>query len=258
MNANLIFQKFFYKIGLFFKSPKVSFLETELLKETLNYSIQDEQLFKLALTHSSTVRTKVKHSNSTITNERLEFLGDAVLNLLAAQYLYKHYPNASEGDLTISRSKLVNKTALVKYAEILQLSRFLKTHPKFSTSDNKGMNTIVADAFEAIVGAIYLDGGINSVIKFIERFFNGSIINIENGESSQNYKSTLLEALQAKKLQLPTYKIISTDGPEHSKIFLVEVLINNISRGSGSGSSKKEAEQNAARIASEWLSEQTD
>lgn len=252
LNNNFL-SRFFKRF--FFSSTKKNNTPPLLtsLEKTLHYKINNHKLFELALTHRS-IHTKTKSVKSLNTNERLEFLGDSVLNLFAAQYLYKNFPEANEGFLTVERSKLVNKTALIKYAEKLNLSKFIQTHSGFSSVNQKGVNTVIANAFEAIVAAIYIDGGERCAKIFVEQFFDSLTSSRHFKEHSYNYKGMLLEILQSKKMGQPVYNVLKTEGPEHRKIFYVDVTLDNISQGAGTGSSKKEAEQNAAKEAYNRLS----
>ncbi|MDA0986248.1 MAG: ribonuclease III [Bacteroidetes bacterium] len=245
------------KIGELLKPFKFNISEFKALEETLNYKIKSKKLFILALTHSSVIQKNKAEQLSSFSNERLEFLGDAVLSLEAAKFLYKNYPKASEGFMTVTRSKLVSKVALIKYGEKLQLTKFIKIHPKLSFSNRKGINTVISDAFEAIVGAIFLDSGEKAVTKFVQKFFESSLSDYVAEDDSTNFKSKLLETLQSKKMKMPIYKLINSEGPDHSKTFFVEVLINDFTQGQGTGSSKKEAEQNAAKVAYDWLLKET-
>jgi ribonuclease III, bacterial len=183
------------------------------------------------------------------TNERLEFLGDSVLNLVVGEYLYKKHPDAEEGDLTKIRSRLVNRKALSVLANEINLPKFLLLSPSALQVSVRGMETILSDAFEAIIAAIYLDGGFGVAERFIHKCIATSmeknLIKLED----ENYKSQLLEQAQSVGLGNPKYVTVSESGPDHDRIFTVEVFIGKHSYGNGTGKNKKAAEQSAAESA---------
>ena len=223
------------------------------LRRTLNYTIKNANLFSEALSHRSYLQIA---GNETVpSNERLEFLGDAVLNLVVAEYLFRIHASAHEGDLTKIRSRLVNRKALSVYARELDLGRFILMSPNTSQIGAKGMETILSDAFEAIIGAIYLDSGYNDAKKFVEQQVIGalhrSIVKIED----ENFKSQLLELAQSQGLTTPRYVTTHQEGPDHDRTFTVEVYIVNNSFGKGVGKNKKDAEQAAAEQALRQLQE---
>lgn len=209
----------------------------------IGYAIRNQELFVQALLHRSFLQRMSRPGRS---NERLEFLGDSILNLIVAEYLFHHYPEAEEGELTKIRSRLVNRKALVVYAKEIQLLDFILMSQSAAQSIGKGSDTIVADTFEAVVAAIYLDSGYEPAKEFVERQVLAAIQNGSVGISDENYKSMLLELSQAKGLGIPRYTIVKEEGPDHDRTFTVEVMINNGERGSGVGKNKKEAEQAAA------------
>lgn len=215
------------------------------------YKINNPIFFYQAFTH----RSYLQYINKTdvLSNERLEFLGDSILNLIVAEYLYSNYSNADEGELTKMRSRLVNRTALATYARNINLWDFLLLSSSASQTSGQGLDTILADAFEAVLGAMYLDSGFEQIRKFIQKCITTAIksnsINIED----TNYKSILLEYAQSKGYGPPKYTTIQVDGPDHDRIFTVEVIVNNEPCGIGKGRNKKAAEQQAAAIALENL-----
>lgn len=224
------------------------------LERILGFSIRDKNLFFEALSHRSFLQvTGYENARS---NERLEFLGDAVLNLAVAEYLYRHRGKAAEGELTKIRSRLVNRKALGAYARELRLGDFILMSPSAFQVAEKGMETILADAYEAIIGAIYLDRGYDRAWRFVERTIlralESGIVNTED----ENFKSQLLEQSQAGGLGVPRYITISEKGPDHDRTFTVEVLIGKTSYGIGSGKNKKDAEQAAAEKALQQLNSQ--
>ena len=213
------------------------------LERTLGYRIRCRELFVQGLLHRSF------HQNSTHpnpSNERLEFQGDSVLNLIVGEYLYHKYPDSPEGDLTKFRSRLVNRKALAVYANALDLSRFILMSPSAAQSVGKGYETIVSDTFEALVAALYLDGGFDAARTFVERQVTaaidaGTVVTVD-----ENYKSRLLEYAQSHGFGVPRYVIVKQDGPDHDRTFTVEVQLRNEKYGAGTGKNKKEAEQAAA------------
>ncbi len=216
------------------------------LERILGFKIDNKRLFIRALTHSSSVE---KNPALTKSNERLEYLGDAVLGLVVAEYLFKNFPDEDEGFLTKVRSRMVYKDALDTSATEIGLDRLIFFNKKFIGNSEAGKRTIKADAFEALVGAIYLEKGIKETKKFIYK--NVIKPNLENKKFiiDKNYKGRLLELTHSKKTEPPIYKIIKTEGPDHRRTFTVKVFIGKKEYGEGVGSSKKSAEQNAAKNA---------
>lgn len=215
------------------------------------YRIRDQQLFHRALLHRSYLQ---HHHHASASNERLEFLGDSILNLIVGEYLYHHYPRAEEGELTKMRSRLVNRKALAAYARAIDLADFILTSPSASSTLGKGHDTIAADTFEALIAAIYLDGGFGAARNFVERRVLSALKSGAVVTSDDNYKSMLLEYAQAKGLGTPRYAIVKEEGPDHDRTFTVEVALSDGHRGRGAGKNKKEAEQAAAAQAIEHLS----
>ncbi len=229
------------------RHPLASLIPLTEFQSALGYSISRFDLFHEALSHRS-------YSQSTqgaglVSNERLEFLGDSVLNLLVAEYLFATRSMAPEGELTKVRARLVNRKALALYAKDLGLERFLLTSSQTDQLSDRGMETILSDAFEAVIGAIYLDGGYEAARDFIgrtvlETFRNGNI-----GALDDNYKSMLLEHAQAEGMGVPRYSTVGEKGPDHDRTFTVAVQLGGEEYGSGSGKNKKDAEQEAAQNA---------
>lgn len=223
------------------------------LQQSLGYTIRNSELFVQALVHRSYLQQTNQHGQS---NERLEFLGDSVLNLIVGEYLYRHFPAADEGELTKVRSRLVNRKALIAYSKSIHLSKFILMSQSAAQSLGKGSDTIVADTYEAIVAAIYLDGGYAEAKKFVERQLMEALSKRTVVTSDENYKSMLLEYAQAHGLGVPRYSILKEEGPDHDRTFTVEVLIGGKKKGTGVGKNKKEAEQEAASKALELLQAQ--
>lgn len=217
------------------------------LQKLIGYKIKDPTFYIKAITHRSYADFTDFNLRS---NERLEFLGDSVLSIIIAEYLFKDFPNEDEGFLTKTRAHLVNRAALGHAAAKIGLLDYMLVSNSFvNTSSSKGAQSIVSNAIEALIGAIYLDAGLEAARKFVEKV----IINpgIQEGILlvDKNYKSQLLEFTQAHKLDSPIYKLLKEEGPHHNKVFTIEVLIEDINYGVGSGKNKKQAEQNAAQDA---------
>ncbi|MDH3252760.1 MAG: ribonuclease III [Ignavibacteria bacterium] len=228
-----------------YEGPGSPFTREKLarLQRLIGHSIVNEALFSHALLHRSFLQRTDPPGRS---NERLEFLGDSILNLVVGEYLYHHSPHAPEGDLTKLRSRLVNRKALAAYAREICLAEFIFMSPSAAQATGKGSDTIIADTYEALIAAIYLDGGYKAARRFIERqvlaaMKNGSVVT-----EDENYKSMLLEFAQANGWGVPRYSVIREEGPDHDRTFTVEVMLNNSRRGVGKGKNKKEAEQSAA------------
>lgn len=234
------------KFGAF---PRVGFLSPELkirLEEAINVKIQDVEYFEQALTHRSYLQ--VYTEGSIFSNERLEFLGDSVLGMIIAEYLFAIYTEIHEGDLTKLRSRLVNKNILAAVAKQLGIDNFLKLSFGATRSLESGSDSILADAMEAIIAAVYIDSGIEVTRDFIIDTLLPILMSYEKQED-ENYKSILLEAVQANGFEHPKYAVLDEVGPDHDKQFRVTVTVNGKILAVGCGKSKKSAEQNAAKIA---------
>ncbi len=210
---------------------------------TIRYYPAKWKLFLQALLHRSYLQFADEKWDS---NERLEFFGDAILNFIVAEHLFHTYPEMEEGSLTKLRSRLVNRKILAQRAKDMQLSDFLLLSSSAAQSIGSGSDSILADAFEAIVGALYLDGGLSAARKFIHATLLSNPDVFNTALTDDNYKSALLEYAQARSLGVPRYAVVREDGPEHDRRFTVEVLIGLQTAGVGSGRSKKDAEQAAA------------
>lgn len=216
------------------------------IEELLGYVFADKQLLTLAFVHRSYVNENKELIREH--NERLEFLGDSVLGLLVADYLYNYLPTNTEGDLSHLRSRLVEGACCVLFINKLNIERFLLLGKGERRNDGRGRGSILADLFEAIIGAIYLDGGIGAASRFFFGHFQNEIEGILK-EPLRNWKAELQDYSQKKIQETPLYKVISETGPDHSKVFLVSVWINDQEVGRGEGASKKEAQQEAAKQA---------
>ncbi len=217
------------------------------VEEKIKYTFKNKELLKRALTHRSSVK------NKTLSNERLEFLGDAVLELVVTEFLINNYPTIDEGKLSKIRAASVNTKTLAQIARKLELFKFIivgKSEKKEGITNNE---SILEDTFEAIVGAIYLDGGIKKARQFVEYHLMDTIKDIVKNGVIFDYKTHLQELTQKKFGCLPVYVIVREEGQEHNKTFYCDVFINDVKYGSGIGRSKKEAEKNAAKEAVEKL-----
>jgi ribonuclease-3 len=208
----------------------------------LGYQFTDRTLFVLPFVHRSFIN---ENKEVTQHNERLEFLGDSVLGLVIADYLYRHLPTTPEGDLSYLRSRLVEANSCVAFIQKLDLEKFLLLGKGERMNDGRGRESILADLFEAIIGAIYLDGGLEAARQFILGNFSEEIDSILK-TPLRNWKALLQDYCQKKFQQTPVYSVISETGPDHGKIFTIIVLLNNQELGRGEGASKKEAQQAAA------------
>ena len=218
------------------------------LEEKLGYAFQNKSLLDNALTHSSYAN---EHKGAGVqSNERLEFLGDSVLGMVTADYLYRTHPNLPEGDLTRTRAALVCEGSLAEVAGLLDLGTHLKLGRGEAAGGGRNRPSILADAVEAILAAVYLDGGIGSVRKMIQRFI---LDRAEEKSENRDYKTALQEIVQRSSGQVLSYRLIDTTGPDHAKIFAVAVDLNGMTIGKGEGRSKKEAEQSAAHTAIQGL-----
>lgn len=202
---------------------------------------KDDSLLILALTHPSYHQDK----NTVGNNQRLEFLGDAVLNLIIAEILFEYFPDKAEGVLTKIRAKIVCEKALLQVAKKLNLGSYLLLGKGEEMSGGRSRKSILADTVEAVIGAIYRDSGYDAVKGFVTNHFKDIITNAVSGDY-YDYKSQLQEIVQAKNKESVTYAIITDSGPAHAKIFVSGVYYQDILLAEGSGKSKKEAEQNAA------------
>ncbi len=216
------------------------------------YDFTDENLLLEALVHRSYIRTS--EGRELASYERLEFLGDSVLGLIVSEELYKLYADYSEGELTKLKSMLVNETALARIGGEAGLGEFVLLSPEEDRSGGRERSSILADCFEAILGAIYLDSSLETVRGLIQRLILSRAEEILADESQINYKGILLELLQARGGSSPAYEVVDEEGPDHRKVFQIAIRYHGERLGVGQGLTKKEAEQVAARQALEVLS----
>ena len=219
------------------------------LEKNIGYKFNDINKLKIAVTHSSFANESKAKLNS---NERLEFLGDAVLSIVVPDYIFLNCPNCPEGELSKLRASLVCEKSLCRFSKSLNVGEFLRlSHGEVNSKGNE-RPSILADAFEAIIAAIYLDSGIDKAKEFILRFVVPEI-NSQKPKAFKDYKTILQEIIQKNKEEVITYNLIKESGPDHDKHFEVVVKINSNVLGKGGGRSKKEAEQQAARESLELM-----
>lgn len=217
--------------------------ELHELEDNIGYVFRSRELLVRALSHTSYVNETDGASDS---NERLEFLGDAVLELVISHYLYRRYPDWAEGEMTKLRAAVVREPALARRALTRGIGRFLRLGKGEAATGGRTRPSILADAFEALIGAIYLDGGLAAAEAFIQQELAGEIADAAAGEHRLDYKTALQEILQREPAGRLEYSVIDAAGPDHAKIFAVQVTYEGKTLGTGRGRSKKEAEQAAA------------
>lgn len=226
-------------------------VDLSLLQIKLGISFNEPALLELALMHSSYINENLGAALSS--NERLEFLGDAVLGLVIAERLYQDYPEYDEGELTRFRSALVRKETLARISLTIDLGDYLYLGNGEEAGGGRSKPANLARALEAVIAAIYLDQGLEAAKYFILKLFNNETQKQAQLATGSDYKSQLQEVIQAERQLTPSYHIIEAIGPDHAKEFTVEVRIGNVTLGKGSGKSKKSAEMEAAREALEHI-----
>ena len=219
------------------------------LEKAIGYSFQNISLLENALAHSSYANER--WHNSLRSNERLEFLGDSILGMIVADHLYRNFPDRPEGELTRMRADMVCEQSLAVVAGRLDLGRHLLLGHGEEQGGGRNRNSILADAVESVIAACYLDGGYPAALNFVNTFILSDIPVVKFHNT--DYKTALQEKVQQKKNQVLSYQLIGSEGPDHDKRFRVEVRLNGVVVGEGTGTSKKRAEQDAARVAMEEL-----
>jgi len=218
------------------------------LQEALGYHFTDQNLLREALVHRSYL-PQAREEPARVSNERLEFLGDAVLSLVVNNYLYQRYPDKSEGELTKMKSVIVSKPILFHYAKKCNLGSFILMSENAHRAGVDEAENVLADTLEAVFGAVFLDGGFAAASRCIRELMLSDLKEIVYNEENVNYKSLLQEYIQALHKIPPRYRVCSTSGPDHDKEFSVEVSVRGNVLGRGRGRTKKLAEQEAAREA---------
>ena len=227
--------------------------DIEKFEEILNYKFKDKSLLVQALSHSSYANEKKK---SRVSNERLEFLGDSVLSIVVSQYLFEHLTHIAEGELTKLRASLVCEKSLYLFAKQIHLGDFILLGKGEENPGGRQRTSILAAAFEAVIAAIFLDGGLESASKHILRFIPEDIQRLKKPAFS-DFKTILQEIVQKNPEEKAEYVLAGEEGPDHDKRFVVEVHLNSNVIGEGTGKSKKEAEQMAAKQALELMGYET-
>ncbi len=209
------------------------------LQNQLNHQFSDLSLLDTALTHRS---AGMKN------NERFEFLGDSILGFVIADYLYEKFPGADEGQLSRLRASLVKKEALAKIARELELGKYLRLGQGELRSGGHSRDSILADAVEAVIAAIYLDTDYQRARDFIFQLYAQQLQSVSMSRSAKDPKTQLQETLQSRRIELPEYEVIESSGPQHKQLFIVDCSVKTLGlKASGSGSSKRKAEQDAAK-----------
>jgi ribonuclease III len=214
------------------------------LSKRLGYSFNNPDQLVCALCHSSYVNEQAQPDLTS--NERLEFLGDAVLNLAISHLLMQHFPDLAEGELSRNRAHLVNETRLAAIAREIGIGPCLLLGKGEELTDGREKNSILADTVEAIIAAIYLDGGVDAAFGFVERQFRERLPKANRSRYATDYKSRLQERVQSLYHQVPRYQVVGSKGPDHDKTFTVRMTVAGIC-AEGDGKSKKMAEQAAAQ-----------
>lgn len=220
------------------------------LEARLGYTFRRRELLEHALTHSSW--SNERGSGRLGSNERLEFLGDSVLGWLVAETLYLRFPQMPEGDMTRLRAELVCESSLAEASEVIGLGKHLRLGRGEEQGGGRQRPSIIADAFEATLAAVYIDGGEGPARAMVERFILSKLKTAAK-TGSHDHKTALQEAVQHLGMAAPTYRLVGESGPDHNKVFSVQVLYDGKAAGEGSGRSKKEAEQAAAKNALDSL-----
>jgi ribonuclease III len=227
--------------------------EFDALQQAIGYRFRDRGLLEHAMTHTSRANEDV--SGGVHDNESMEFLGDAVVGFVIADVLFRDFPDFDEGEKSKTKAALVSTATLARQAERLHLGEHLLLGRGEEKTGGRRKQALLADGYEALIAAIYLDGGIEHVRAFIVREFAPLLADVQQHgiAGSQDYKSALQELLQAQDQPLPEYRLVGTMGPDHRKLFQVEVVVNGEALAESTGPSKKEAEQDAARAALDKL-----
>lgn len=217
------------------------------IQDVIDYKFKDSFLLQEALTHSSYAKECKNRKMSY--NERLEFLGDSIFGLIVSDYIFNKYTNLPEGELTKIRANVVCEASLAERAFKIDLGKYLRLGKGEESSGGRKRVSILADAMEAVIGAMYIDGGVDAARKFVLSIFVENVELAVKGELNKDYKTHLQELCQSKSKEKITYKVIGELGPDHNKTFQVKIFLGEKVLGRGEGKSKKEAEQQAAKKA---------
>jgi ribonuclease-3 len=222
--------------------------EFDELQQRIGYRFKDRGLLEHALTHRSRAAEDV--SGGVYDNESLEFLGDAVLGLVVAEALFRRYPDSSEGQKSKIKAAVVSTQSLARHAEVIRLGEHLLLGRGEEKTGGRFKQALLADAYEALIAALYLDGGLPAAAAFLEQELGAAIAAGAHQDAvGPDYKSALQERLQASGRGLPEYRVAAASGPDHRKVFTIEVVVSGEILGTATGKAKKEAEQEAARLA---------
>ncbi len=217
------------------------------IEKLIGISVRRHGLYLKALRHRSSVAEK--NLSATESYEQLEFMGDAVLDLVVSEIIFEKYPASTEGFMTQLRSQLVKGEKLAEIARNIGLMEYIELGDRVRNQGVENADSVLADVFEALVGAVFEDHGYQTCREFVMKLYDNNIVFDDLIATKDNYKSILLEQVQARKMPAPVYKIVQETGPGHHKTFEVEVIVNNLSLGHGIGKNKKKAEQAAAEQA---------
>ncbi len=225
-------------------------MSLERLQEQLGYNFGDRAVLLQSLTHKSYGHEYFQDKAIALRdNERLEFLGDAILDVIVSDILLESFPNANEGHLSKMRAAVVNEKTLAQIAKLLQLQNCVRLGKGESQTGGNEKPSILSSTFEALIAAVYLDGGFHAVYPVVRHIFAPLFVEERDLMAFYDHKTQLQEILQARWKMTPTYHLIEAKGPDHAKIFEIEVRANGKTLAAATGSSKKDAEQNAARAA---------
>lgn len=232
--------------------------QLEELQAALGLEFKNLDLLNQSLTHTSYAYESNGRSSNIFQNERMEFLGDVVLGLIVSDYIYQKYPDYMEGDLAKIRAKVVSRPILAKRAKYLELGKYLLLGKGEEMTGGRNRHSILADTIEALIGAIYLDSGLEISRCFVLAQLEEEIEKITENVHVQDYKTDFQEFTQKRFKTLPFYKVINREGPDHDRIFEIAVMVKGQTYGIGKGGSKKEAEQRAAFFALQYAKEEKD
>lgn len=229
-------------------------LNLNLLQKTIQIKFKNQLILQQAMTHKSYANEN--RNKSARDNERLEFLGDAVLNLVISDTIFKMYRDYPEGELAKTRAVVVSAPTLARTAKKIELGKYLYLGKGEAMTGGRNRDSILADGLEALIGAIYLDCGLAEVTDFIKKYLFDEIQLVESGEHIQDYKTILQEEIQKRSNTRPLYSVVNEEGPDHDKLFTVQVKYKSSVIGTGTGKNKKEAQQRAAANAITKLTEE--
>jgi ribonuclease III len=248
-----LFGKLFYRINAFVQNKKLQFVldkrflsNLKTLELLLGFKIYNQSYYLKAFTHRSYLEQYPELKKS---NERLEFFGDSVLNMIVAKFLFDSFPFETEGFLTKSRASMVNRFRLYDAAAELGLNKFVLYNEKYLRGSHDGFQTIMADSLEALIGAIYIDRGLKEAERFVHKYIIEPFEEDDSFIADTNFKGQLLEFTHAEKLLPPTYIVVKEDGPSNNKTFVIDAYLGERFVGRGVGKNKKMAEQEASKDA---------